>query len=88
MLVAAKRVEQALEWIPFITEDIHNQLADFLCNRGFYKHACMIPTVTPSKRFNLCLKYGMVPEAIETIEQISQLKTPYDTCIIPLKYEN
>ena len=78
ILVSAGCIVRALEWLPFIHEELHDNLADFLCARGFEKEACNIETLSPSKKLTLSIEHGFVDVAFETISQIEQYR--YDNC--------
>eukprot|EP01080_Neovahlkampfia_damariscottae_P010372 gene10372-2901_t len=74
ILVVAGCIGRALEWLPFIHEELHDSLADFLCARGYNKEACKIETLSPSKKLTLCIEHGLVDVAFETISQIEQYR--------------
>lgn len=71
MLVMAKNVDQALEWLPFIPEELHDYLVDFLVDRGFAIQAAKhIETMSPSKRLNLCLTYRLCVEGYAALQVV------------------
>lgn len=72
MLVAAGRVDQALEWLPYIPEEIHDQLASFMAEMSFEHEACRLETISAPKKLSLCMKYRMAHEAFQTVQFIDQ----------------
>jgi hypothetical protein len=78
ILAVAGCIGRAIEWLPFIPEELHDSLADFLIDRGFEKEACAIETLSPSKKFTLCVQHGMLDIGLETLSQIEQYR--YDNC--------
>lgn len=72
MLVTAGRVDQALEWLPYIPEEIHDQLASFMAEMSYEQEACRLETISASKKLALCMQYHMVEEAFHTVRFIDQ----------------
>lgn len=69
-LVAANLVERAMLWIPYIAQELHDYCADFLVDHDYPDYACRIETMSPSKRFQLCIEYGLIESAFAVLAQI------------------
>jgi len=69
-LAASGLADKALSWIPYIPQELHDYCADFLVAHLYPDFACQIETMTPSKRFQLCIEYGLIENGYDALTQI------------------
>jgi hypothetical protein len=69
-LVSSRLVDRAMSWIPYIPQELHDYCADFLVAHAHPYHASQIDTMTPSKRFQLCVEYLIVDDGFNALSQI------------------
>ncbi|KAG2392935.1 hypothetical protein C9374_009512 [Naegleria lovaniensis] len=72
MLVAAGLTKKAMEWIPFIAQEIHDYLADFLCAFGYTREACSIDSLSSYKRLLLCYEHGHIKYGLDALTYLDE----------------
>ncbi|EFC43654.1 predicted protein [Naegleria gruberi] len=72
MLVAAGLTKKAMEWIPFIAQEIHDYLADFLCAFGYTREACSIDSLSSYKRLQLCFEHEHIKYGIDALTYLDE----------------
>lgn len=72
MLVSAGLTKKAMEWIPFIAQEIHDYLADFLCAFGYVNEACSIDSLSSYKRLQLCLQHENIKNGLDALTYLDE----------------
>jgi hypothetical protein len=72
MLVTAGYPEKAIKYLSYIPDEFHDNLAEFLSNRGHYEIASKIPSLTSIFKLNICLKYDIIEEAFIILNEIQK----------------
>ncbi|KAL9656191.1 hypothetical protein ABK040_007808 [Willaertia magna] len=77
MLVAAGLTKKAMQWIPFIAQEIHDYLSDFLCAFGYTKQACSIDSLSSFKRLQLCFEHEHVSYGWDALKYLDDHRIYY-----------
>jgi hypothetical protein len=74
MLVQSTKVQQALGWVPLISDELYDSLAKFLHDRGFHQEACYMENQTPKTKIETCIEWGYLDLAMETLTVVDQME--------------
>jgi hypothetical protein len=75
LLVAAGVLAKAIDWLPHIPYELHDNLSDFLVSYGAVREACGVGSVSAGQRFQMCLDSGMIREGLECLRLVEGADT-------------